>query len=171
VLSPLTATTGPGGGPSGQRKPCKSRPGQRMLSDLVRTSFTYSRAHLRRARPDGQDPVRAQTRATEGQQSGRDEPGRRPRLHGSRRCGAAASPRPSDAGPTSAAAAARGVPATGRHRSRPQRPRCRAARAGQAVGHRARCASRQAKGHSTGPERRALSGAAPPPARAPEDPF
>jgi len=32
---------------------------------------------------------------------------------GSRRCGAAASPRPSDAGPTSAAAAAHGVPATG----------------------------------------------------------
>jgi hypothetical protein len=37
---------------------------------------------------------------------------------GSHRCGAAASPRPSDAGPTSAAAAAHRVPATGCTRSR-----------------------------------------------------
>ena len=37
---------------------------------------------------------------------------------GSRRCGAAASPRPSDVGPTDAAAAAHGFPGTGGSRSR-----------------------------------------------------
>jgi hypothetical protein len=41
----------------------------------------------------------------------------RPGSAWSRRCGAAASPRPSDAGPTSAAAAAHGSPVTGRDQS------------------------------------------------------
>jgi hypothetical protein len=83
----------------------------------------------------------------------------------SRRCRAAASPRPSDASPTSAAAAAHGIPATGRNRFPPQRPDF-AQR--ELVGRQAsrQVPSRRAKGQLTGPERRALYGAAPPASRA-----
>jgi len=72
--------------------------------------------------------------------------------------------------PYGAAAAAHGTPVTGRLRSPPYPAAAPSApRPGRRA--RGRCADRLEDVTATGPERRALSGLAPPASRAPEDRF
>jgi hypothetical protein len=73
--------------------------------------------------------------------------------------------------PTGAAAAAHGCPATGRSRSRPQRPPMPRDASWSRPSASRQCANRRAKITGPGTERRALSGSAPPASRAPEERF
>ena len=88
--------------------------------------------------------------------------GRRAGVHpGSRRCVAAASPRPSDASPTNAAAAAPASPVTGRLRSPPYPAAAPASTTARPRAPR-QCAKSREGVTATGSGRRALSGLAPP---------
>jgi hypothetical protein len=91
------------------------------LFGVVTTFFTASRAHLRRAGPDGPSrEQRGRTQAVERERAARVTRRRRPGFtQGSRRRGAAASPRPSDASPTARRLPRTAPPVTGRLRSPP----------------------------------------------------
>ena len=137
------------------------------------TFSTASRAHLRRAGPDG--PGRAREAGREQSRGGVSDqgdpsrwPGFTPGLSPLR--GGSFSPRPSDASPTARRAAAHGYPGD-RPPSSPPYPAAAPASPGQAVNIAPGEPGAGEDATATGTERRALSRSAPPPARAPEDPF
>ena len=124
-------------------------------------------------RPDGPGrEQRGRARAAERERAARVTRRRRPGFtRGSRRCGAAAFAASFGRKPYGAATAAHGSPGD-RPPAVPAVSRCRARQHhGQAVTARAECADRREDVTATGPERRALSGSAPPASRAPEDRF
>ena len=116
------------------------------LSNAVTTFSTASRAHLRRATPDGADRLRELARATgESRAAGvtavRSGKGRR----GSRRCRAAAFAAPFGRKPYGATSCRARLPRHRPQRSPPSRPAAVPARAGPGRRAHAECADRRAK--------------------------
>jgi hypothetical protein len=145
-------------------------------SRVVRTFFTSSRAHLRRARPNGPSRSRKGC-AGRAQRALNERPVPRRSGEGCRDSrrrwrGSLARCLQRDSAPARAAARRAGAPYPAAARTPPSRivdvgdPR--AGRTGR-LAQNAPVAAKKIT--ATGPKRRALYGSAPPPARAPEDPF